>query len=65
MRQFKEPNMNNFTCPICESNKNEPIVLIPKPGTECGNNIEAEQVHTKCYELYCYMHNIHVEIEPL
>jgi hypothetical protein len=65
MRQFNHPNMTNFRCHVCNSNKDMPVVLVPKPGTERGNIMEAEQVHTKCYELYCEMHDITVDIEPL
>jgi len=64
MREFKSPNLNNFICPICKSSKDAPVVLVGIPGTENGNNMEAQQVHSKCYKLFCDMNGIECTIEP-
>jgi hypothetical protein len=50
-RVFEHPNMLNFECPICLTNADSPVVLVPIPGTEQGNIMKAKQVHHKCYEL--------------
>ena len=50
MKEFKHPNMENFKCPICHTGKDAPVVLVGIPGTEDGNIMRAEQVHSKCYE---------------
>jgi len=64
MREFKHPNMTNFKCPICGSNKDKPVVLVGIPGTEEGGNMQAEQVHTECFKLHCSMNDIECDIEP-
>ena len=50
MRTFKNGNWSNpkDECPVCETNKPGEVVLVPKQGTEDGNNIQDVQVHTKC-----------------
>ncbi len=63
MREFKHPNMHNFNCPICKTSKDMPVVLVGIPGTEDGNNIEAKQIHSKCYQLFCEMNDIECNIE--
>ena len=63
MRQFEHPNMINFKCPICHTKTDAPVVLVGIPGTEDDGIIEAEQVHSECYVLYCKMRGYDVEIE--
>jgi hypothetical protein len=64
MREFKHPNLEaGFECPICHTSKDAPVVLIGIPGTEEGNIMEAAQVHSECYKLYCKMHDVEVNIE--
>jgi len=59
MREFPHPNIsNNWQCQICKSNKDAPVVLVGIPGTEDGNVMEAEQVHSECYVLVCKMHDL-------
>lgn len=38
-------------CPICETNKNKPVTLVPIDGTEKDGNSQAIQVHIDCIEL--------------
>ena len=64
MREFEHPNMDNFQCPICHTSKDAPVVLVGIPGTEDGNIMQAEQVHSECYKLYCKMRDVNIEIEP-
>lgn len=64
MKKFAKPNTaHGFECPICHSGKEEPVVLVPIPGTEEGNICQAKQVHAECYVLFAKMHDIQVEIE--
>ena len=63
MRQFEHPNMVNFECPICHTKTDAPVVLVGIPGTEDDGIMEAEQVHSECYVLYCKMRGYDVEIE--
>ena len=61
MRTFDHPNMDGFEknpCPICKSSKDEPVVLVPIPGTENGGNMEARQTHKECWDVFCKMNNI-------
>ena len=62
MREFKHPNMDNFQCPICKTSTDAPVVLVPILGTEDGNKVQAEQVHSECYVLVCKMHGVDVTI---
>ncbi len=57
MREFKHPNMTNFKCPLCRSSKDLPVVLVPVEGTENDGVVEAEQVHTECFRLFCKMND--------
>jgi hypothetical protein len=63
MREFKHPNMTTFTCPVCKSNKDLPVVLVPIDGTENDGCVEAKQVHSICYEHVCSMNGVEVSIE--
>jgi len=50
MRTFKHFNSFNTSdvCPICGTNNDKEVILVPIKGTEEGNNIQAIQVHTDC-----------------
>jgi len=63
MREFSHPNMDDFECPVCKTKKDAPVVLVPIPGTEDGNNVGAKQVHSECYVLINKMNNINIQIE--
>ena len=64
MRAFAHPNTSGgWECPVCKTDKDAPVVLVGIPGTEDGNIMQAEQVHAKCYELFCEMRDIECEIE--
>lgn len=59
MKEFEHPNLENFwTCPICKSRKDLPVVLVPIPGTEEGNIMQAKQIHSECYKLFCKMNDV-------
>ena len=62
MRQFKHPNMHGFQCPICKTNSDHPVVLVPITGTENDGLVEVKQVHSECYKLVSKMKGIDVEI---
>ena len=56
MRTFEHPDFSGgFTCPICSTSADAPVVLVLIAGTEDGNIMEAAQVHAECYELYIKM----------
>ncbi len=56
MRVFDGFNSTNgVVCPVCKTVKNCPTVLLPIPGTDDGNIVEAKQVHKKCYDLLIEM----------
>lgn len=51
-RPFAHPNYHNgFTCPVCGTSADQPVVLVGIPGTEDGNIMQAAQVHQECYRL--------------
>jgi hypothetical protein len=51
MRTFAHFNQSTgAVCPMCKTNEDCETVLIPIPGTEKGNIMEAMQVHKKCYD---------------
>ena len=50
MREFEHPNLEGFVCPLCDTSTDAPVVLIPIPGTEEGNIMQAAQVHSHCIE---------------
>ena len=56
MRVFDHPNMVNFTCPVCNTRADRPVVLVPIPGTEDNGITECKQVHHACYEVVKAMH---------
>jgi len=48
-RIFSKPNTaNGWTCPICDTAEEKPVVLVPKPGTENDGVCEAKQIHLDC-----------------
>ena len=54
-RVFEHPNMENFFCPVCKTKKDAPVILVPIPGTEERNIMQAKQMHKKCYDLFMEM----------
>ena len=63
MREFKHPNLHGFKCPVCQTGKDAPVVLVSIPGTEDGNVMEVEQIHSECYVLWAKMRDIEIVIE--
>ena len=51
MRVFDHPNMTNFTCPVCKTSDDKPVVLIGIEGTQDGHIMEARQYHLDCLDL--------------
>ena len=52
MRVFEKANFpDNVYCPICGTQKQEPVVLVAIYGTQEDNICEAEQVHLSCLDL--------------
>ncbi len=52
MRVFDHPNMTGgFTCPICGTGDDKPVVLIGISETKKGNIMEARQYHLDCIDL--------------
>ncbi len=51
MRIFEHPNMLDFKCPICHTNDDKSVTLIPISGTQEGNKEQAIQVHIECIDL--------------
>ena len=52
MNIFDHPNLNNFSCPICKTNADKPVILVPIPDTEDGNIAEAQQYHWDCVKYF-------------
>jgi hypothetical protein len=51
MRTFEHFNTYGpDVCPICGTNDDKEIMLIPIKGTKSGNNIQAIQTHTDCLQ---------------
>lgn len=52
MKIFEKANTSNdWKCPICHTNKEDKVILIPILGTEKDHNVEAEQIHLACIKL--------------
>lgn len=51
MKIFDHPNMEGWNCPICGTNEDKPVTLIPVVGTKQGNIAEAKQIHVECLDL--------------
>lgn len=50
MRVFEHPNMSaGWKCKICNTARDEPVVLVGIPGTEEDGIVECDQVHYDCY----------------
>lgn len=48
---FPRPNLSNgWTCPLCKTAKETPVVLFPIPGTQDGHLVQANQIHAACLE---------------
>lgn len=65
MRVFEKYNQyGTEVCPVCQTNREMPVVLIPIPGTEDDGLIEAKQVHKECYDnIKAIVSNIYVEAQ--
>jgi hypothetical protein len=51
MRIFDHPNMANFTCPVCGTADDTPVVLVAIQRTIRGGIAEARQYHVGCLGL--------------
>lgn len=52
MRVFDHPNVTGgWTCPVCGTADDKPVVLIGISGTEEGNIMQAEVFHLDCLDL--------------
>lgn len=60
--KFDHPNMHNFRCRVCNTSADQPIYLIPVPGSEVDGISRAEQIHTECFELFLKMFAIEKEV---
>lgn len=62
---FPSPNLSRgWKCPICRSDANVPVTLVPIPGTEDGNIVECQQVHAECIKLVDKMHSLAASPKP-
>jgi len=43
-------NSNNDVCPVCNTNKDLPVILLPMPQTEKDGVCQVYQVHKECYD---------------
>jgi len=50
MKTFKNWNWGEWKCPLCDTNNDWEVILVPIIGTQEGNLVEAKQIHTKCLE---------------
>lgn len=51
MKTFQNFNQGHgYVCPICGTDENKEVILIPIAGTEEGNLMEAAQVHSECLQ---------------
>jgi len=58
MRTFEHFNSETgAVCPVCNTAKDTETVLVPIPGTEDGWNVEAKQMHKKCFDLVVEMND--------
>lgn len=49
-RVFPHPNTaSGWVCPICKTNADRPVVLVPVEATDDPMTYRAEQVHEKCW----------------
>ena len=53
MRIFDHPS-ENFICPICCTNEDKPVTLIPIAGKNNGLTYEARQYHVDCIQEFEY-----------
>ncbi len=50
---FERPNTaGGWKCPICKTDKDSSVVLIPISDTEDESIAQAEQFHTECLDLW-------------
>jgi hypothetical protein len=55
-RIFPHHNNANFLCPVCKTNADRPVILLPIPGTEKDCNVECRPVHAECWRLVCIVY---------
>ena len=55
MRIFDHPS-ENFICPICGTNEDKLVTLIPIAGKNNGLTYEARQYHVDCIQVFEYVH---------
>lgn len=67
MKIFNGFSQGDHLCPICGTDEDKPVVLIPIHGTTKGNIAEAAQVHADCLRdnLYYYDYDGHGMIAAL
>lgn len=59
MGTFDHPNYSTgFECPVCHTGADQPVTLVPIPGTEDGGIVECKQVHAECWELVLKMSRV-------
>jgi hypothetical protein len=64
MRKFNHPDMNaGFTCPFCGTGADQPVVLVPIPGTEQDGRAECKQFHADCVSRFGRMYDVDFEFE--
>ena len=54
MNIYEHPNMLNFCCPICGTNEDKPVTIIPIAGKNNELTYEARQYHVDCIRLFEY-----------
>jgi hypothetical protein len=60
MKVFDHPNMvdGKWACTICETAKDEPVILVPIAGTDVDGTVEAEQIHMDCILHHLVLHKL-------
>lgn len=52
MGAFPHPNFDNgWRCPVCKSQADKPVVLVPVEATDDPKIYRAEQVHEACWNV--------------
>lgn len=52
-------------CPICKTDAEQEVLLVPKRGTEQGNIVEAAQVHRDCAFMVGHAYYFHDPLEAV
>jgi hypothetical protein len=56
LRIFSHPNTSGgWSCPICHTTADRPVVLVPFRETDDPDILECKQVHHACYQLVMEM----------